>query len=232
MTGSGVRVPLAAPAFARFASYGSAGQVQLSGSEEREGCCAEALAKADTSHVVSLRVAQPKRGRGAKRARRSLLPKTGATNSICVVPCGRASPIIPDSIVKQPAGMQPLSRGAMRPSLAEACRPRHQTRAQGRPGARRPHGPRAARKHAAEPQVRPRSSRPSLRDGVNAYTCSPRGPALLPPSSAQRASVVANLTPAPGCQDHTISPSAPCRSSACENMLRHSASTASPPRVP
>ena len=27
-------------------------------------------------------------------------------------------------------------------------------------------------------------ARPSLRDGVNAYTCSPRGPALLPPSSA------------------------------------------------
>src|SRR3954470_7354082 len=33
------------------------------------------------------------------------------------------------------------------------------------------------------PQVRPRASRPSLRDGVTTYTRSSRGPAVLPPSS-------------------------------------------------
>ncbi len=32
------------------------------------------------------------------------------------------------------------------------------------------------------PQVRPGNTRPSLRDGFNAYTRSPRGPAVLPPS--------------------------------------------------
>ncbi len=55
-----------------------------------------------------------------------------------------------------------------------------------------------------EPQVRPETSRPSLRDGVNAYTCSPWGPALLPPchDNARRALRSAS---APGCQDHTIS---------------------------
>ena len=34
------------------------------------------------------------------------------------------------------------------------------------------------------PQVRPRHSRPSLRDGVTIYTRSSRGPAVLPPSFA------------------------------------------------
>jgi len=56
--------------------------------------------------------------------------------------------------------------------------------------------------------------RPSLRDGLRAYTWSPRGPAWLPPSLAIFVINIATLTPAPGRQDHTISPSAPCRSSA------------------
>jgi hypothetical protein len=46
-------------------------------------------------------------------------------------------------------------------------------------------GPRAARKHAAEPQVQAEIARPPLRDGFTPYTCSPRGPALLPPSPAR-----------------------------------------------
>ena len=43
-------------------------------------------------------------------------------------------------------------------------------------------GPRATKKHAAEPQVS-RTTRPSLRDGFTDYTQSPRRPARLPPSS-------------------------------------------------
>jgi hypothetical protein len=44
-----------------------------------------------------------------------------------------------------------------------------------------------------------------------------------------RARRIADLTPAPGGQDHTISSSAPCRSSAHKHTLRHVASTASHP---
>jgi hypothetical protein len=85
-------------------------------------------------------------------------------------------------------------------------------RAQGRPGARRPHGPRAEKKHAAEPQVRPRH--PSLpcamalrliRDLPGDRLSCPRRP---------RARRVADLTSAPGGQDHTISPCASRCSSA------------------
>ncbi len=54
--------------------------------------------------------------------------------------------------------------------------------------------------------------RPSLREWVTAYTRSPRGPAFLPPSSA-RSSSDADLAPAPGRQDHAISPSVTRRSS-------------------
>ena len=102
-------------------------------------------------------------------------------------------------------------------------------RAQGRPGARRPHGPRAAEKARGRTTGAAEITRPSLRDGFNAYTRSPRGPAFLPPSSARSSMNGANLASAPGCQDHTISPSAPCRSSACENTLRPVASIASHP---
>jgi len=40
------------------------------------------------------------------------------------------------------------------------------------------------RKQAAVTTGSAETSRPSLRDGFNAYTWSPRGPALLPPSPA------------------------------------------------
>jgi hypothetical protein len=53
------------------------------------------------------------------------------------------------------------------------------------------------------------TSRHSLRDGFNAFLRAlPGEPGVLSPSPAQRASVVAALTPASGCQDHTTSPSA------------------------
>jgi len=48
-------------------------------------------------------------------------------------------------------------------------------------------------------------ARPSPRDGFAAYTRSPWGPAVLPPSPQQF--VIAGLASAPGCQDHAISPS-------------------------
>jgi len=50
------------------------------------------------------------------------------------------------------------------------------------------------------------NNRPSLRDGFTAYTRSPWGPALLPP--AQRVGTRCRIAPAPGRQDHTISPCA------------------------
>jgi len=51
-------------------------------------------------------------------------------------------------------------------------------------------------------------ARPSLHDGFTAYfVLSPVSQTLLSPSSARCASIVANLAPALGCQDHTTSPS-------------------------
>jgi hypothetical protein len=47
--------------------------------------------------------------------------------------------------------------------------PHKKQRAQGMPGEGLTHGPRARKKHAAEPQVKP-IIRHSLRDGFNAYT--------------------------------------------------------------
>jgi hypothetical protein len=103
-------------------------------------------------------------------------------------------------------------------------------RAQGRPGADRTRGPRAAKKHAAEPQVRAGSSGLPCASGFTAYTYSPRGPAFLPPCRDNARSALRSAS-APGCQDHTISPSASCRSSACEHTLRHDAAIAFPSNV-
>ncbi len=56
------------------------------------------------------------------------------------------------------------------------------------------------------------SSRPSLRNGFNGFLRAlPGDRAFLPPSPAQCESIVANLTPASGRQDHTTSPSASAR---------------------
>src|SRR3569833_1953874 len=59
-----------------------------------------------------------------------------------------------------------------------------------------------------EPQVRPRHPGPPCANGFTAYTRSPQGPAFLPLSLTTLVESIANLTPAPGCQDHTTSPSA------------------------
>jgi len=77
-------------------------------------------------------------------------------------------------------------------------------------------GPRAS-KNARGRNHRPsRITRPSLRDGFTAYTCSPRGPAFLPPSPAMLVMNISDLVSAPGDQDHTTSSSALTRSSACK----------------
>ncbi len=82
-------------------------------------------------------------------------------------------------------------------------------RAQGRPGARRPHGPPATKKAGGSHHRFGRTTRPSLRDRFTAYTRSPWcAGACWPPSSARSASFVANLIPASGYQDITTSPSA------------------------
>jgi hypothetical protein len=75
------------------------------------------------------------------------------------------------------------------------------------------HGPRAKKKHAAEPQVQP-NNRPSLRDGFNAYTRSPRCTGLVGHRHRRDAGrIVANLIPASGYQDHATSRPPPRRSS-------------------
>jgi hypothetical protein len=92
-------------------------------------------------------------------------------------------------------------------------------RAQGRPGAGRTHGPRATRKHAAEPQVQPRQPGLPCASGFNGlYALSPvtglfchRRLADRSASDARLGSarIMQGLAPASGRQDHTTSPSAP-----------------------
>src|SRR5215469_4380764 len=72
------------------------------------------------------------------------------------------------------------------------------------------HGPRAVKKHAAEPQVQPKTSGLPCAMGLRLIRDLPGDQALLSPSPIDRS---VDLTPAQGRQDHTISPSASCRSS-------------------
>ena len=89
--------------------------------------------------------------------------------------------------------------------MRQSC-PSEIERAQGRPGAGRTHGPRAAKStrqnHRYEPDIRP-----SLREWVTAYTRSPRGPAFLPPSRAtlvKRHRSLGISTGMPGPQDFAV----------------------------
>jgi hypothetical protein len=106
-------------------------------------------------------------------------------------------------------GMTNLSRNAMRPSFARASRP-----TEGVGNARCPPHP--------QPRVgknwnhtsivttgSPESPGIPARNGFNGFLRAlPGDRALLPPSPATMRSIVANLTPASGRQDHTTSPSA------------------------
>jgi hypothetical protein len=89
--------------------------------------------------------------------------------------------------------------------------PSRKRRAQGRPGAGRTRkaGVQAVVRNRRTPVYRfGRNDRPSLRDGVTAYTCSPRRAGLVGRRHPQS---LTSLIPASGDQDHTISPSAPMR---------------------
>ena len=82
-------------------------------------------------------------------------------------------------------------------------------RAQGRPGAGRTR--RLVCRGSPQIECTPghrfgRNDRPSLRNGVTAYTCSPRRAGLVGRRHPQS---LASLIPASGDQDHTASPSAP-----------------------
>src|SRR5262245_28767352 len=67
------------------------------------------------------------------------------------------------------------------------------------------HGPRATKKHAAEPQVQPDTSGLPCAMVLRLIRALPGDRTLLSPSSADRST---DLAPALGRQDHTISPSA------------------------
>jgi hypothetical protein len=73
------------------------------------------------------------------------------------------------------------------------------------PGAGRTHGPPATKVAGGSDHRFSRNNRHSPRNGFTAYTSSPRRPGLIaavPPGSTR------GLTPASGCRDRTISPSA------------------------
>jgi len=75
--------------------------------------------------------------------------------------------------------------------------------------------------HRYEPNIRP-----SLRDGVTAYTWSPRC-ALLFGHRRERI-ITAHLASASGCRDRTISPCA----SHCSSARNASSNTTRPPHLP
>jgi hypothetical protein len=105
----------------------------------------------------------------------------------------------------------------------------HSRHARGRREGRVPartHGPRATKKHAAEPQVQPASGLPRAMV-LRLIRDLPGDHAWLPPSSARRVSVFANLAPASERQDHTTSPSAQTPLVAQKKCARRCASTAS-----
>src|SRR5882762_570271 len=85
--------------------------------------------------------------------------------------------------------------------------PSKQQRAQGRPGAHRTHGPRAENARGRTTGTGGSSGLPCAM-ALRLIRDLPGDHAWLPPSSARRVSVFANLTPASERQDHTTSPSA------------------------
>jgi hypothetical protein len=103
--------------------------------------------------------------------------------------------------------MNPPSRGVERPSDATAMSLSKNERAQGRPEARRPHGP-PAEKNAGGRYHRFGRDIPALpaRQLTGLYVISP-GTGSLAPVARKTRQHLTSLTPAPGCQDHTTSPS-------------------------
>ena len=118
--------------------------------------------------------------------------------------------------------MEHRSRGAKRPSFALAL-PSRDGRARGMPGAGRTHGPPAEKKQAAVTTGQPRHPGIPRAMVYGLYVLSP-GTGLVCPR--HRRIITTGLASASGGQDHTISLSAPCRSSAGESPLQHSPSIA------
>jgi hypothetical protein len=108
--------------------------------------------------------------------------------------------------------MRPRSRGAIRPGSHDASPPEGRGRRECRVRKLAPIASRAKnKKHTSDSHYR--SSRcPAFPARWSYGLCRalPGDRALLSPSSARRMSVVANLTPASGRQDHTVLPYA-CR---------------------
>ncbi len=135
-------------------------------------------------------------------------------------PCSRErhalrSSTVADSHVKQHRDEPPRSRGVIRPSYIRQFDP-PEIEGAGKTGCRlAPAAPVREKMHGAGTTGSAETTRPSLRDGVTAYTYSPRGSAVLPPFATMRAPRIAQAS-APGCQDHTISPSSQNCSSARE----------------
>jgi hypothetical protein len=102
-----------------------------------------------------------------------------------------------------------------------------QERVQGKPGARSTHGPCAkGSKHTVVTTVAPEITRLSPRNGFNGFLRALPGDRLVVTVIRVMRSIIANLTPAPGRQDHTTSPSA-----SASLVSRAFASTASHPDV-
>jgi hypothetical protein len=120
------------------------------------------------------------------------------------------------------------SRGAHASELSAVHRPK--SRAQGRRAPAGAHGPRATKKHAAEPQAQP--SMPGLPCAMvlTAASYSPRGPAFLPPYRDNAKRIARGIsTGMPGPYDLTV------RIGLFVGMMRSRCNTdtptASPPRV-
>src|SRR6266849_4649448 len=83
-------------------------------------------------------------------------------------------------------GMRVRVLAARNVRVVETNRPRNHKRAQGRPGAHRTHGPRATKKHAAEPQVQAESSGLPCAMVLRLIRDLPGDHAWLPPSPVRR----------------------------------------------
>jgi hypothetical protein len=137
------------------------------------------------------------------------------------------------SLVKQQiwqtADMAGRSRGMDSPSFASMF-PSGRSEGAGRPDAGRTRGPRAARKHAAEPQVTARTTGPPCVMALRLIRTLP-GDRLFCPRRRNARHEHRDLTSAPGGQDHTISPCMRTRSSACSTQAaRHHAHRIPHPR--
>src|SRR5258708_30956909 len=82
----------------------------------------------------------------------------------------------------KPIGRTSTFSARFRARVVWTTRPSREQRAQGRPGAHRTHGPRATKKHAAEPQVQADHPAFPAQWFYGLYVISPVSPPDLPPS--------------------------------------------------